>query len=408
MKKILIKKARLETGFEFKGDFVMKTKTELYDVLIQDGKVIQIEETINTDSDEVINAEGKLLMPSLREMHIHTDKTYFGGPWRATRKNPKGIFSRIEEEETLLPKQLPVALERAGKIIELLISQGHTHIRSHCNVDPHIGTKHVELTMEALHKYKNQITFDVVAFPQHGLLRSKVEPLMREAMKMGATLVGGLDPATVDRNIEKSLYTSMDIAVQSNTGLDLHLHESDTLGAFVFYKLAELTKEASKTGKVTISHALALGDLEEDALEDVIAALVEAGIDITTTVPISRDTIPIPRLSSRGVQVSLGHDSLTDHWSPFGTGNTIEKLCVLAERFRFVDEFSLNRAWKYATGGITPLNDMGIQIWPKIGDKANMILLDAVCSAQAIARRKKITHVLFEGNITHQQSENIY
>ena len=28
---------------------------------------------------------------------------------------------------------------------------------------------------------------------------------MREAMKMGATLVGGVDPATVDNNIEKSL-----------------------------------------------------------------------------------------------------------------------------------------------------------------------------------------------------------
>ncbi len=29
---------------------------------------------------------------------------------------------------------------------------------------------------------------------------------MREAMKMGATLVGGVDPATVDNNIEKSLF----------------------------------------------------------------------------------------------------------------------------------------------------------------------------------------------------------
>lgn len=32
-----------------------------------------------------------------------------------------------------------------------------------------------------------------MAFPQHGLLRSQVEPLMREALRMGATHVGGVD-----------------------------------------------------------------------------------------------------------------------------------------------------------------------------------------------------------------------
>ena len=49
---------------------------------------------------------------------------------------------------------------------------------------------------------KDAFTYEIVAFPQHGLLRTEAHSLMREAMKMGATLV---DPATVDNNIEKSL-----------------------------------------------------------------------------------------------------------------------------------------------------------------------------------------------------------
>lgn len=61
----------------------------------------------------------------------------------------------------------------------------------------------MKLQKHVLEKYQDQITYDIVAFPQHGLLRSNVEGLIREAMAMGATLVGGVDPSIVDRNIEK-------------------------------------------------------------------------------------------------------------------------------------------------------------------------------------------------------------
>ncbi|WP_342599977.1 amidohydrolase family protein [Psychrobacillus sp. FSL H8-0483] len=401
MKSLLIKNARLETGFAYENGRIVQTNTELFDVLIQDGKIAEIEQNIQYAGYETIDANGKLLMPSFREMHIHVDKTYFSGPWKACKPITNGILTRIEEEQELLPAQLSSALNRAENMIEWLISQGHTHIRSHCNVDPQIGTKHIEITKEAFKKFEDQVTYDIVAFPQHGLLRSKVEPLMREAMKMGGTLVGGVDPATIDRDIDRSLNLTMDIAVESGHGIDIHIHDPNSLGAFQFYKLAELTKQARKQGQVTISHAIALGDLHGKELEELVSVLAETTIDVTSTVPTNRPTIPIPYLYENGVTVSVGHDSLTDHWSPFGTGDTVAKLSTLAERFKFIDEYSLNRCWKYASGGITPLNDAGSRVWPQKGDAANVLLLDAVCSAQAVARRRPITHVISKGNIAY-------
>ena len=47
-------------------------------------------------------------------------------------------------------------------------------------------------------------------------------------MRMGAHLVGGVDPATVDGNIEKSLNTIMDIAVEFDSDIDIHLHDGST------------------------------------------------------------------------------------------------------------------------------------------------------------------------------------
>jgi cytosine/adenosine deaminase-related metal-dependent hydrolase len=234
----------LETGFVEEVGQVTKTQTEIAYIKIVDGKMVEIAQTEPNDEFPTVNGEGKLLIPSLRDMHIHIDKTYYGGPWKAVKPAPKGVQSRIEEEQTILPQQLPFAQARAEKMIELLLRNGHTHIRTHCNVDPVIGLKNLEATVNALEKYKDSLSYEIVAFPQHGLLRSDSVQLVRDAMKNGATLVGGVDPATIDRNIEKSLHTIFDIAVEAGTGVDIHLHDLNTLGAFTFERMAHYTKKA--------------------------------------------------------------------------------------------------------------------------------------------------------------------
>jgi cytosine/adenosine deaminase-related metal-dependent hydrolase len=392
-----ITNVRLEKGFKYDNHRIAGTETEICHLKIEDGKITEITNLLPISDEKQIDAKNQLLLPSLRDMHIHIDKTYYGGPWKACTPLTKGIFTRLEEEKELLPKLLPTAQERAEKMIEMYLKNGHTHIRTHCNVDPVIGLKNLEATVNALKKYEDVLTYEIVAFPQHGLLKSDSVQLIRDAMKNGATLVGGVDPATVDRNIEKSLYTIFEIAVENNKGVDLHLHDPNTLGAFTFERMAHYTKEAGLKGKATISHANALGDLQGEALTEIITILKDQEIDITSTVPVNRPTIPIPTLDKFGIQVSVGHDSITDHWSPFGTGNTIQKLGILAERFRLSDEFSLSTTLKYGTGGVIPLNEKGERVWPKVGDDATMMLVNASCSAEAIARRATVESLFFKG-----------
>ncbi|MEH7307463.1 amidohydrolase family protein [Neobacillus drentensis] len=388
---------RLEKGFIYEHDRIAGTETEICHLKMEDGKITEITQVLPNSDVKQMDANYQLLLPSLRDMHIHIDKTYYGGPWKACTPITNGIFTRLEEEKELLPKLLPTAQERAEKMIEMYLKNGHTHIRTHCNVDPVIGLKNLEATVNALKKYEDVLTYEIVAFPQHGLLKSDSVQLIRDAMKNGATLVGGVDPATVDRNIEKSLNTIFEIAVENNKGVDIHLHDPNSLGAFTFERMAHYTNEAGLKGRVTISHGIALGDLQGDALHEMAAILKEQEIDITTTVPVNRATIPIPTLDKLGISVSVGHDSITDHWSPFGTGNTIQKLGTLAERFRMSDEYSLSTALKFGTGGVTPLNEKGERVWPKVGDEATMMLVNASCSAEAVARRATVKALFFKG-----------
>ncbi|QTD42528.1 amidohydrolase family protein [Sporosarcina sp. Te-1] len=390
---------RLETGYQFENDRVVGTKTDLHHIKIENGKIAEIlSGHMPADSQPKLDAKEQLMLPALREMHIHIDKTYYGGPWQAIKPS-KSILDKFAEERELLPKLLPTAKDRAEGILDLLLGYGSTHVRTHCNIDPVVGLRNLEATMEALDSYTDKLSSEVVAFPQHGLLRSGVETLMRDALKQGATLVGGVDPYTVDEDIDKSLSTIFDIAVEANAGVDIHLHDRDSLGIHTMHRLADFTEQAGLQGKVTVSHAFGFANVPTGKVVELAERFAELGIGITSTVPIGKLIMPIPLLHDKNVQIDLGTDSLTDHWSPFGTGDNLEKASRLAELYGYVDELSLSQALGFITGGKTPLDKEGKQTWPVVGDEASLNLVQATCSAEAVARRANRGAVFFKGNL---------
>ncbi|MGE8081648.1 amidohydrolase family protein [Peribacillus loiseleuriae] len=395
-----ITNARLETGYQYENGNVVGTKTEVFHVRVENGKIAEIVSASTPIEPNLIKFDARklLMLPSFKEMHIHIDKTYYGGPWKAV--NPAtSIFDRFAEERELLPKLLPTARERAEKMLDLFVGFGSTHVRTHCNIDPGVGLKNLEATIQALESFSDKLSYEVVAFPQHGLLRSDVVELMSAAMKQGATLVGGVDPYTVDENIEKSLHTIFDIAVQSNSGVDVHIHDRGDIGILTMNTLADFTEQAGLEGKVTVSHAFGFVGGSEGKVEQLAERFAELGISITSTVPIGNLIMPIPLLREKGVKVGLGTDSLTDHWSPFGIGDNLEKAGRLAELYRYVDELSLSQALGFITDGKTPLNREGKRVWPAIGDDASMNFVQATCSAEAVARRATREAVFFQGNL---------
>ncbi|MDQ0209080.1 amidohydrolase [Alkalicoccobacillus murimartini] len=388
----------LETGFIYQGDEVVGTETKHYFLQIESGSIVTIQEEQPEENVPYIDAKGLLLMPSFRDMHIHLDKTFYGGPWKAPSSAPGGIFTRLQEEERLLPELRPYTKDRAEKLIDLLTQSGTTTIRTHCNVGSIEGLHQLEATVEARETYKDKADIEIVAFPQQGLIRGQARSYVQEALKNGASFVGGVDPATIDTDIEHSLQTMMELAVQADAGIDLHLHDSGHLGLFTMKRLAALTEEAKMQGRVTISHALALADSREGELTEMAQILHEQKIDITSTVSLGK-TIPIPFLHKQGVRVSLGADSITDHWSPFGTGDSLDKATVYAERFGKKDEVSLHQALAFITGHITPLDQEGKRVWPTLGSPADFVLVDATCSAQAVARRAERRAVFYKGKM---------
>lgn len=390
----------LEQGYVTEEGQVTGTQTKKANLRVENGIITEMKDEgaeLQTDLPQY-NAKGQLLLPSFEEAHIHLDKTYYDGPWQAVRRI-SSIFERIEEEKVLLPKLLPDAKRQAESILHLIQGYGSTHVRSHCNIEPVSGLKRLEATRQALETFKGKLSSEIVAFPQHGLLRSNSVELMHEAMQEGAAIVGGLDPHTVDEHIEKSLHAMVDLAVQHQAGIDIHLHDRNEPGKQTLQRLVDLTEEAGLQGKVTVSHAFWFAQAEPQEAEDMAKRMAALGMSVASTVPIGKMVMPLPMLHRVGVNVKLATDSLTDHWSPFGSGDQLEKAGRFAELYGFNDERSLSQSLGFITGGVTPLDTEGNQVWPKVGDSASFVLVQASCSAEAVARKSARQAVWYKGQM---------
>ncbi|MGI2066574.1 amidohydrolase family protein [Shewanella sp. MF08487] len=393
----------LEAGFVRDGQAVVGTETELKTLEIKGGVIAALLDNKQHPDATLahFDAGGKLLLPAMRDMHIHLDKTFYGGPWRVNYR-PEGttIMDMIALDRKLLPELQPYTQERAEKLIDLIQSKGSTIARSHCNIDPVSGLKNLENLMAVLERRKSGFECEIVAFPQHGLLLSKSEALMREAMQAGAHYVGGLDPTNVDGAMEKSLDTMFQIALDYGKGVDIHLHETSPAGiAAVNYMVETVEKTPELKGKLTISHAFALAMMNEQQVDNIATRMAAQKITIASTVPIGKMHMPLKQLQEKGVFVMTGTDSVIDHWSPYGLGDMLEKANLYAQLYVRANELTLSRSLGIATGNTLPLNDKGERVWPKVQDEASFVLVDASCSAEAVARISPRTATFHKGEM---------
>ncbi|MCT4327003.1 amidohydrolase family protein [Elizabethkingia anophelis] len=397
-KNIMLKNVRLETGFEYEGNEVVATKTGLFCVEIANGKIKAV--TPNNPSAKVIDAKGLLMLPAFKDMHIHLDKTFYGGPWQAVRKRQGGVKGMIALEQQILPEMLKTSTHHAEKLIELLQSCGTSYARSHVNIEPISKLESLKNLQKALDNKKATFGAELVAFPQHGVYYTDSAPWMKEAAQTDIDYIGGVDPYNVDGQIEKTMDFTVQLALDHNKGIDIHLHETGESGLkTVEYLINKVNENPVLKGKTFLSHCFVLAKLDKPKQEEIAEKLANAKIGIMSTIPFGGLIMPIPTLYKYGVNIGTGNDSIIDHWNTWGSGSVLQKANLMAQLYGYSTEFLLSRSLKLATYNILPLDDKGTQQWPKSGDPADVVLIDASCSAEAVSRISPVKSLIHQGNV---------
>ncbi|MBL1220003.1 amidohydrolase family protein [Chryseobacterium sp. L7] len=398
--KLTLKNVRLETGFEYEEGEVIATKTGLFYIEIENGKIKSI--APNQPNSKAVDAKGMLMLPAFKDMHIHLDKTFYGDKWQAVRKRTGGVKGMIALEQKMLPELLKNSTFKAEKMIELLQSKGTSFARSHVNIEPTSKLESLKNLQKALENRKKSFGAELVAFPQHGVFYTDSVPYLKEAAQMDIDFIGGVDPFTIDGSIEKTIDFTVQLALDHQKGIDIHLHETGESGLnTVEYLIKKVNENPSLKDKTYLSHCFILAKLEKAKQEEIAEKLADARIGIVSTIPFGSLVMPIPTLYKHHVTVLTGNDSIVDHWNTFGTGSVLQKANLMAQLYGYSTEFLLSRSLKLATANILPLDDKGNQQWPKSGDAADFVLMNASCSAEAVSRISKVESLVHQGNVVY-------
>lgn len=350
------------------------------------------------EAGQVHDLGGDLVLPALTDGHMHLDKTLFGLPWMPHSADSFRM-SRIETDQTTLPAlPLPTAA-RAGELIRRCVAQGTGHIRTHADITPAFGLAALEGVLAAREAHAHLATVQVVAFPQAGVMRAPgVAALLEDAIRAGADLVGGIDPSEVDRDARGQLDTIFGIAERHGVGIDIHLHEPGELGLYGVQEICARTRAHGMQGKVTISHGFGLGGIPESKQKAAAALMAEAGVALATHGAGGATLPPIFALAEAGVRVFCGNDDVRDTWSPYGTGDMLERAAVIGWRADVRHDPLLARL--FAMCSSVGAEVLGVASHGIVeGREANFFTLPAETVGEAIGQHPPRRLVFFRGRL---------
>ena len=375
------------------------------DVLIRNGRIAEIAAGIVPGADvEVIEISGRLVLPGLVEAHCHIDKTLFGRPWVPHSAGP-ALADRIDNERRRR-SELGIPDVTAGvALVERMVSFGTSYVRTHTDVVPELGLAAVEAIDAVTERMSGRVTIDQVAFPQYGILTSPgTATLLEAALNHGVGTIGGIDPAGADGDPVGHLDVVFDLAERHGARIDIHLHDPGSLGVWELELIAERTRLSGLRGRVTVSHAYGLGQADDATQARVAELLADAGVTITTAAMYDFPVPSVRGLRAAGTNVACGHDGICDLWSPFGSGDMLERAMHVAYRSTFRRDEEIEMALHAATYG--GARAVGVEPYGlAVGAPADLAVVEATTPAEAVIRHPPRDLVLKCGTVVARNGE---
>lgn len=332
-----------------------------------------------------IDGRGMLALPGLVNTHAHIDKSWWGHPWQSYG-GEGGTEGRIRHERARRDELGIPGIEITSRVLTEFIRHGTTTVRTHVDVDLGLGLRGIEVVREAVAAYDGALSCEIVAFPQDGVLRRPgVLELLAEAAEAGAEHIGGLDPAGIDRDPVGQIDAIFALAAEHGCGIDIHLHDGGSLGAFQFDLIVDRTRRLGLQGKVNIAHGFAIVQVEPERRRDLLQQMAELDISMTTVAPLRMPQLDLHEFADAGVRYGFGTDGIRDLWSPYGTGDLMGIAWQYARSSGIVRDEDLLRVVELATSRAAGFagvdrNDLSA------GSRADVVLVDAENPMDALVR----------------------
>lgn len=370
------------------------------DVVLADGRIVGIRDAdpgTPVQPGEV-DGRGLLAVPGLVNAHAHVDKSWWGLPWQSYG-GEGGTEGRIRHERARRDEIGMPSTTITSNVLEQFVAHGTTAIRTHVDVDLGLGLRGIEVVREAVAAYDGALTVQIVAFPQDGVLRRPgVLELLHDAARAGVEHVGGLDPATIDRDPVGQIDAILALAAEHGVGVDIRLHDPAELGAFQIELVLDRVERLGLEERVNIAHGFAVAELAPSRRHDLLQRMGDLGVTMTTVAPLRVPQLPLHEMDAADVAFAFGTDGIRDLWSPYGTGDLLGIARQYARASGLVRDEDLRRVVELTTGHAAPFAGLEPNRL-EVGDRADIVLIDAENPMDALVRTPAREMVISGGRL---------
>ncbi len=399
----------------------VQTRGAVVDITINNGMIESISSSTENIGRREIDAGGNLISPGFIDCHKHIDRAFAA----SGERKPKGVDEPfpdrgINELFDQYYNDISTSQITANAIrdLEMAVSSGTTHIRSHIGVDHSVGTDTMRACIEAKQKTEDIVDLELVPAAFGGISNGDGEEKVKKAIEIGldafpeedSILLGGTDPAGTNNDIEGTIETWFDIATEFDIDMDVHIQDGGQLGHHTLDVLIEKIKQRGYEGRVTASHCFSLAQAPDWWLEEFINESSKGGINIVTCYNSIRCSMPVRQLVNGGVSLGHGTDNDRDFVIPHGNSDSLEAAQVMSLKLHGDQRNSKQYRWSESNDGLEFLWQLLTEQGSKVlgidenygvteGADADLVIFDKPSIQWAVIEQAERSYVIKDGSI---------
>jgi cytosine deaminase len=370
------------------------------DISIDAGRITAVDPRVEGQADREIDAAGNLVSTGFVDSHMHLDKALVLDRYDWSQRETlvaHRITAMTESDKMKRDFTVDDVRQRAVRLARMCAAYGTTTLRSHVDIDTVVGLVGMEGVLAAKKECRGLVDIQISPYAIRGFEgQPQSEPLLRQALEMGADLVGGVPEADDD----PVAHVDRIFSLAREFGLDIDFHTDQVSAArpFALPYIAEKTMADGMQGRVMASHCRALGYVSTDEHQQVIELCARAGVNICVTpFECMHERVALPRQA--GVNVTYMSDNIQDAWRAHGNGDMM-LLAVFASRLTpFNTNQELDAVLEIGTLGAARSLGFAGEVGVAVGRRADLMVLDAPSAHDAVLYQARRLWVIKAGRI---------
>ena len=377
------------------------------DIGIAGGRVTALASQIDNESELTIDAGGRLVTESFINPHLHLCKVYtrqMMDDEALTGYHAAGMGKAMTTIELAARVKEKYAEEWIIKNVRRALGQaalyGNTHIRAFADVDGKARLEGMKALIRAREEFNGIVDIQVCAFAQDGLAREPgASDLMRQAMEMGADVVGGIPWIEyTEADIQEHIKEIFNFAQEFDKDVSMLVDDAGDAGLRSLEGMAVEAIRRGWQGRALAHHARAMELYPQPYFQKVAALLKQANMGVVSDPHTGPLHAPVKELLEENVLVCLGQDDISDGYYPFGRNNMLEVAFLAAHLLWMTTNRELETLYDMIT--VSPARAMNIHEHSlKIGAPANLVVLNTPNVLEALREHQAPLHVISHGRL---------